>query len=93
VNGFENGAKPRLASRARLKWDQQGNRHVLLFPEAALVLNETAAETLKLCDGNRTVDEIVEVLAWKFGEENRPTIAEHVFDLLFRIRERGLLET
>jgi pyrroloquinoline quinone biosynthesis protein D len=93
MNGFESGAKPRLAGKARLKWDKQGNRHVLLFPEAALVLNDTAAETLKLCDGERTLGEIVDLLASKFADESRAIIAEHVSDLLARIRDRGLLET
>jgi pyrroloquinoline quinone biosynthesis protein D len=92
VNALESDAKPRLASKARLKWDAQGNRHVLLFPEAALVLNDTAAETLKLCDGERTLNEIVDLLAIKFADESRDKIADHVSDLLTRIRDRGLLE-
>jgi pyrroloquinoline quinone biosynthesis protein D len=92
MSALDPASKPRLASRARLQWDEQGQRHVLLFPEAALVLNPTAAETLKLCDGNRTVDAIVDDLASRFGQESRATIADHVIDLLARIRERGLLE-
>jgi pyrroloquinoline quinone biosynthesis protein D len=89
---IDRAAKPRLAARARLRWDENGGKHVLLFPEAALVLNPTAAETLKLCDGVRTVEEIVDDLAARFGQEQRATIADHVIDLLGRIRERGLLE-
>ena len=85
-------AKPRLAPKARLRWDQQGHQHVLLFPEAALVLNPTAAETLKLCDGVRTIEEIIDDLAERFGREQRTTIAAHVLDLLSRIDARGLLE-
>lgn len=92
MNPLETIAKPRLAARARLRWDEQGQKHVLLFPEAALVLNPTAAETLKLCDGIRTVDEIIDDLAARFGPEKRATIAEHVLELLTRIRDRGLLE-
>jgi pyrroloquinoline quinone biosynthesis protein D len=85
--------RPRLAARARLKWDEREKRHVLLFPEAALVLNATAAETLKLCDGIRTVGAIIDELCARFGEQNRAAIAEHVPELLGRIRERGLVET
>ena len=66
---------------------------MLVFPEAALLLNETAAEILKLCDGERTVEEIVDTLARQFVGTDRTLIAEEVMDLLMRIRTRGLLET
>lgn len=89
---IDGAAQPRLAAKARLRWDEQGQKHVLLFPEAALVLNPTAAETLKLCDGIRTVNAIIDDLAARFGQDQRATIAEHVIDLLTRIRDRGLLE-
>ena len=85
--------RPRLASKARLRWDNVEKRHMLVFPEAALLLNETAAEILKLCDGERTVEEIVDTLARQFVGTDRTLIAEEVMDLLMRIRTRGLLET
>ena len=44
---------PRLASRARLKFDSVANQEMLLFPEAALLLNETGAAIVRLCDGVR----------------------------------------
>jgi pyrroloquinoline quinone biosynthesis protein D len=92
MSAVDSAAKPRLAAKARLRWDAQGQRHVLLFPEAALVLNATAAETLRLCDGSRTLEVIVDELAARFGQQHRPMIAEQVADLLARVRERGLLE-
>jgi pyrroloquinoline quinone biosynthesis protein D len=85
--------RPRLASKARLRWDNVEKRHMLVFPEAALLLNETAAEILKLCDGERTVEEIVATLAHQFVGTDRTLMAEEVMDLLTRIRTRGLLET
>lgn len=93
MDALDIGSKPRLAAKARLKWDELSQRHVLLFPEAVLILNATAVETLKLCDGIRTVEAIVDDLAGHFGQEQRATIAEHVIELLTRIRDRGLLET
>jgi len=85
-------SKPRLAPRARLRWDRHDRQHVLVFPEAALMLNPTAAETLKLCNGARTIEEIIDDLAARFRQERRATIAADVIDLLSRIFERGLLE-
>jgi hypothetical protein len=46
-----------------------------------------------LCDGERTVEEIVDTLAQRFVGTDRTLIAEEVMDLLTRIRTRGLLET
>jgi pyrroloquinoline quinone biosynthesis protein D len=55
--------RPKLAPKAKLKWDRHGNKHMLLYPERGLVLNETAAEILKLCDGERTIEQIASELA------------------------------
>ena len=55
-----NGAsRPRLARHARLTFDPARDRHVLLTPEQVTVLNGTGAAILGLCDGRRTVTEIV----------------------------------
>lgn len=51
--------RPELAGHVRLRFDQARGRHVLLGPESVTVLNRTAADVLDLCDGQRTVDEIV----------------------------------
>jgi pyrroloquinoline quinone biosynthesis protein D len=51
--------RPRLASHVRLTFDPARERHVLLTPEAVTVLNATGATILGLCDGNRTMTEIV----------------------------------
>ncbi|MFR9801877.1 pyrroloquinoline quinone biosynthesis peptide chaperone PqqD [Pseudonocardia sp. RS010] len=52
-------ARPRLARHVRLTFDPSRERHVLLRPEAVVVLNGTGADILGLCDGRRTVAEIV----------------------------------
>jgi pyrroloquinoline quinone biosynthesis protein D len=52
-------ARPRLAPHVRLRFDPARQRHVLLAPEAVSVLNRTGAAVLGLCDGRRTVAEIL----------------------------------
>ena len=84
--------RPRLASKARLRWDKIEKQHMLMFPEAALKLNDTAAEVLKLCDGERTVPQIVDALVEKFTGADRNAIEDNVNQLLTRIRTRGLLD-
>ena len=46
-----------------MEWDPARKQHVLLAPEGVLVLNQTGATILGLCDGERTVVEIVESCA------------------------------
>lgn len=58
--------RPRLAPHVRLTFDRARERHVLLRPEAVVVLNDTGAAILGLCDGERTVAGIVEELRGRY---------------------------
>ena len=58
--------RPRLARSVRLRFDPARERHVLLTPEAVTVLNGTGAVILGLCDGSRTVAEIVAELHGRY---------------------------
>ncbi len=40
-----------LARRFRLQWEESQQAWVLLFPEGMIILNNSAAEILKRCDG------------------------------------------
>jgi pyrroloquinoline quinone biosynthesis protein D len=84
--------RPRLASRVRLKFDPIEKKEMLLFPEAALALNETGAAIVQLCDGARSVDEIVDQLSKKYGNNDRDALLREVTDFLSTIRARGLLQ-
>lgn len=53
---------PKLAPKGRLKFDKVRGKHLLLLPEKVVVLNETAASILTLCNGNETVHSITEKL-------------------------------
>jgi len=59
-------ARPRLARHVRLTFDPARGRHVLLTPEQVTVLNGTGAAILGLCDGRRTVAEIVAELRERY---------------------------
>ena len=59
-------SRPRLAPHVRLTFDPARGRHVLLTPETVTVLNATGATILGLCDGNRTVSEIVAELCGRY---------------------------
>jgi len=88
----DDGWRPRLASRARLKFDPIAKQEMILFPEAALALNETGAAILRLCDGARSIDQIVDLLSEKYGETGRVALMREVSDFLATIHARGLLQ-
>jgi pyrroloquinoline quinone biosynthesis protein D len=82
MNDLPDTARPRLATKVRLKWDEVRQKPLLLFPEGLLVLNPTAHEIVGLCDGQRTVAEIVKTLGEKFQSD---TIDRDVKDLLVKL--------
>ncbi|MCU0890041.1 MAG: pyrroloquinoline quinone biosynthesis peptide chaperone PqqD [Rubritepida sp.] len=63
---------------------------LLLYPEAGLALNPTAAATLELCDGARTVAEIAALLGERFGRE-ATSIAAEIGPFLDQLAARGLV--
>ncbi|MBF2064339.1 MAG: pyrroloquinoline quinone biosynthesis peptide chaperone PqqD [Calothrix sp. C42_A2020_038] len=79
---------PRLVRGARLFWDNVRQQQFLLFPEGALVLNQTATDILKLCNGQHSVTNIVSTLSAKYSH---PNIETDVFKLLNKIKQRGFL--
>ena len=80
--------RPHLARQVRLEWDPVRERQVLLAPEGVLVLNQTGATILGLCDGERTVVEIVEELR---GQYNR-VAGDEVRDFLARLVAKRWVE-
>ena len=88
----DDGWRPRLAARARLKFDPVAKQELLLFPEAALALNETGAAIVRLCDGARSINEIVDLLSKNYGNTERNALRREVTDFLDTIRARGLLQ-
>jgi pyrroloquinoline quinone biosynthesis protein D len=78
---------PRLWRVARLDFDPVRQRHVLLYPEGAVILNDTGAAILALCDGNRTVKEIASIL----GERYQADVSADVTDYLAQMADRELI--
>ena len=81
-------SRPQLAPGVRLRWDDVRERHVLLYPEGALTLNETAAGVLKLCDGERTIDDIAQELRSRYDGAD---VRADVESLVGAIAGRGLV--
>jgi len=80
--------RPRLVTGARLRYDDVREEHVLLIPEGAVRLNPTAAEVLGLCDGERSLDDIVGELSARYGGAD---LGADVQELVDAMTQRGLV--
>jgi pyrroloquinoline quinone biosynthesis protein D len=79
---------PRLVDGARLQYDDVREEHLLLVPEGAVRLNETAAQVLELCDGERSVEDIATALSDRYAGAD---VADDVRELIGGMGERGLV--
>jgi len=50
----------------RMRYDPVRKRFVLLLPEKAVLLSDTAAEILQRCDGGTTVAEVIGALERRY---------------------------
>jgi pyrroloquinoline quinone biosynthesis protein D len=80
--------RPRLVTGARLRYDDVREEHVLLIPEGAVRLNPTAAEVLELCDGERSLDDIVGALSTRYEGAD---VRDDVVELVDAMAQRGLV--
>ena len=66
MSSLSTDAVPALANGFRFQWEPAQESHVLLYPEGMKVLSESASEIVSLCDGDRSIDQIVVMLEDKF---------------------------
>ena len=79
-------AFPRLSRLYRMQYEQVQSAWVLLYPEGMVKLNDSSAEILRRCNGERSVDAMVADLEILF---NTKGIAPQVTDLLQEGMRRG----
>jgi pyrroloquinoline quinone biosynthesis protein D len=87
---LDESSRPVLPRFARLHFDKARDRWVLLVPERVMVPDETAVEVLKLCDGERTLGDVVDMLAEKYAAD-RETISADVVAMLQDLADPGYL--
>jgi pyrroloquinoline quinone biosynthesis protein D len=81
---------PRFAPGVRLHHDKARERWVVMAPERMFVPDETALEVLRMVDGVRDVEAIIDALAEKF-DAPREVIAADVRAMLDDLAARGAL--
>jgi pyrroloquinoline quinone biosynthesis protein D len=92
MSAIPGDAIPRLARGVKLREDAARGRWVVLAPERMFVPDEIALEVLRLLDGARSLDAVVEELAARFAAP-REEIAADVAELLADLAARGIVTT
>ena len=84
--------RPRLSPKVRLRFDRRTGRHLLLYPETGLELNNTATEIARLCTGEWTIDDMVDHLTRAYDDVSPREIRREVYKFLKALAGRGLLQ-
>ena len=80
--------------RDSLLFEEQGeNLHIVMdvSSEKMLIGNNTGRQVLELCDGSRTVAEIVDSVSASYPQESREKIQEDVDQFLGMTTEMGIV--
>jgi pyrroloquinoline quinone biosynthesis protein D len=80
-------ARPRLVPQARLQWDPERDKQVLLIPEGVLVLNAAGAAILALCDGQRQLSAIIAELNAQYNS----AVDQDVLTFLMRLAQKRVM--
>lgn len=73
---------PSLWRLARLQFDPVRDQKVLLYPEGVVLLNDTGASILDLCDGRRSVAEIAAILGERYACDVTADVIEYLDGLV-----------
>lgn len=83
-------SQPRLASGCR--WGTHGEQQVVLFPEGMIRVQGTGRNILELCNGQRTVQEIVATLSERYGTADPVKITEDVSSFLEVLQRKRIVD-
>jgi pyrroloquinoline quinone biosynthesis protein D len=82
-------SQPRLAAGCR--WGKQGEDRVVLLPEGMFRLQGTGHSVLELCDGERTLLQIVETLSNRYSRD-AAKIREDVATFLEALQQKRVVD-
>lgn len=83
--------RPQLPAYLKLRHDAGRGRWILLAPERVLTPDDTAVAVLKLCDGQKTVEDIVQALAKEYSAP-ADVIRSDVIELLQGLADKGYIK-
>jgi pyrroloquinoline quinone biosynthesis protein D len=90
MSSIDSTLRPVLAAHVRLKVDRVSGDPVLLFPEGLLVLNATAHEIARRCDGGMSIAELIGQLTEEFDADEE-VLRNDILENLEQLRRQNLL--
>jgi pyrroloquinoline quinone biosynthesis protein D len=90
VSGLSDSSQPRFASGCR--WGTEGGERVVLFPEGMIRVQGTGQRILELCDGQRTVEEIVTSLSAAYSGADPVKIREDMVIFLHALHQKRIVD-
>ncbi len=89
MNKLDSGSVVTINRKFRFQWEEAQDCFVLLYPEGMVELNPSAGEILQLCDGKKTVQDIVDELNGKFSHPEG--LEADVYEFLASADDNGWL--
>ena len=83
-------SQPRFAAGCR--WASQGEERVVLFPEGMIRVQGTGQNILELCDGQRTVQDIVTALCATYSVADPAKIRKDVGNFLEALQQKRVID-
>ncbi|MCC5884296.1 MAG: pyrroloquinoline quinone biosynthesis peptide chaperone PqqD [Halomonas sp.] len=89
---IESASVYRLRPGWRLQWEEAQGRHVLLYPEGMVQLNDSAGAILNQLDGQRDVASMVANLQALFPDAPAAAIEQDVHEFLLDATQQGWIQ-
>src|SRR3984893_8968460 len=86
---LENTSRPRLAAGCR--WAGEGENQMVVFPEGALRLHDTARGVIVRCDRPGTFEQIVQEIEATYSASDPVKIRQDAVAFLERLRQKRLV--
>jgi len=84
-------ARPKLIRNCRLS-ESQAQGDMLVMPEGAIRLKGTSTEIVALCDGVRSVEDILIILKAKYPAKDPAELETETMDFLETLRNKRVLD-
>jgi len=88
----ETTSRPRLAAGCRWGAPADGAERMLLFPEGAIRLQGTGREIVQRCDGEHTVQQIIEEMQRLYTAGDPVRIEDEVGNFLRQLHQKRIID-
>ena len=84
-------ARPKLIRNCRLS-ESEAQGDMLLMPEGAIRLKGTGKEIVSLCDGARSIQDILEILRTRYSTQNPAALEKETLEFLEALKNKRVLD-